>query len=93
MMFPPMETPHPGEQTTGAAAAAAAAAAAGAAGEPGKVGELGGGPERGGLEQFSSCLSKFTRYSRLHPLATLNYAPGLNTMNTNSISLMQARIS
>ena len=87
-----METPHPGEQTTGAAAAAAAAAA-GAAGEPGKVGELGSGPERGGLEQFSSCLSKFTRYSRLHPLATLNYAPGLNTMNTNSISLMQARIS
>ena len=85
-MFPPMETPHPGEQTTGAAAAAAAAAA-GAAGEPGKVGELGSGPERGGLEQFSSCLSKFTRYSRLHPLATLNYAPGLNT---NSIFLLQA---
>ena len=83
MMFPPMETPHPGEQTTGAAAAAAAAAAAGAAGEPGKV----GGPERGGLEQFSSCLSKFTRYSRLHPLATLNYAPGLNT---NSIFRLQA---
>jgi len=78
MMFPPMETPHPGEQTTGAAAAAAAAAA-GAAGEPGKVGELGSGPERGGLEQFSSCLSKFTRYSRLHPLATLNYAPDMFT--------------
>lgn len=33
----------------------------------------------GGLEQFSSCLSKFTRYSRLHPLATLNYAPDMFT--------------
>ena len=32
-----------------------------------------------GLEQFSSCLSKFTRYSRLHPLATLNYAPDMFT--------------
>ena len=33
----------------------------------------------GGLEQFSSCLSKFTRYSKMHPLATLNYAPDMFT--------------
>ena len=26
-----------------------------------------------GLEEFSSCLAKFTRYSKLHPLATLSY--------------------
>ena len=32
-----------------------------------------------GLQKFSSCLSKFTRYSRLHPLATLNYATDIFT--------------
>ena len=26
-----------------------------------------------GLEEFSRCLAKFTRYSKLHPLATLSY--------------------
>ena len=36
-----------------------------------------------GLEQFSSCLSSFTRYSMLHPLATLNYATDI--FNTASI--------
>ena len=27
----------------------------------------------GGLGEFSRCLAKFTRYSKLHPLATLSY--------------------
>ena len=38
-----------------------------------------GAKKKEGLENFSSCLSKFTRYSKLHPLATLNYATDIFT--------------
>lgn len=35
--------------------------------------DLEGQEKFGGLEEFSRCLAKFTRYSKLHPLATLSY--------------------
>ncbi len=31
------------------------------------------GPSYSGLNEFSDCLTKFTRYSDLRPLATLSY--------------------